>query len=232
LARQCFFITGTDTEVGKTWITAGLLEACNRQGVDAVAMKPVAAGALRTSHGLRNEDALILQRAAGRHLAYELINPFVFEPAIAPHLAAHAQGDVLSSANILDKYQEFEAQVRAIGLVEGAGGWQVPLNMQETWVDFVQAAELPVILVVGLRLGCINHALLTVESIRRTRIPLVAWVANHLQPQMPYWQQNLHFLKQKIKSPLLGVVPYLAEFDVAELAQHLDLSTLMQTYVI
>ncbi|HBC56241.1 MAG TPA: dethiobiotin synthase [Gammaproteobacteria bacterium] len=221
--KNCYFVSGTDTGVGKTWISAALLHAFHAMGVDAVGMKPVASGCEQTPEGLRNSDALILQQSASRSLSYDLINPFAFKPAIAPHLAATAAGQEISTDILLGRLQQFKRQVRDVGLIEGAGGWQVPLNATETWKEFVQAANLPVILVVGLRLGCINHALLTAESITAAGVPVAGWVANRIDPRMENWQENIETIRDRLVAPMLGNVPYLDSFQPTKIANNLDL---------
>lgn len=208
MAKKAFFITGTDTGVGKTLIAAGLLIAAKNRGLTSAALKPVAAGCEKTEAGLRNEDALVLQSVITQDLAYEQINPIALEPAIAPHIAAQQAKRILS----VDRLSGFCRGVlnsADITLVEGAGGWRVPLNPAETLADLARALQLPVILVVGIRLGCINHALLTVEAIARDGLPLAGWVANCVELDMLCREENITSLAQRIGAPCLGVVPYL-----------------------
>ncbi len=221
-----FFVTGTDTGVGKTWVTAALLHSCHVMGIDAVGMKPVASGCEQSPEGLRNSDALIIQQCGSRRLAYELINPYAFLPAIAPHLAAAEVAEGLSSQMLLQKLEQFSRHVQQVGIIEGAGGWHVPLNTTETWKEFVQAAKLPVILVVGMRLGCINHALLTVESMAHADVPLAGWVANQIDAEMDNFQENVDTIKDRLVAPMLGSVPYLESFQPANISSYLDLSLL------
>ncbi len=216
-----YFITGTDTEVGKTWCTVGLMAALQQQGKTVVAMKPVASGCERTVEGLRNDDALRLQAQASIELPYESANPYAFEPAIAPHLAAAQNGITIRLDAIVDAFQRLQGKAD-VTLVEGVGGWQVPLNETENVADLAHALGLPVILVVGLRLGCINHALLTAESIRASGCTLAGWIANGIDPAMAEQQNNIASIQQRIAAPLLGVVPYqegLAPEAIAERLQ-------------
>lgn len=216
-----YFITGTDTEVGKTWCTVGLMAALQQQGKTVVAMKPVASGCERTAEGLRNDDALRLQAQASIELPYESANPYAFEPAIAPHLAAAQNGITIRLDAIVDAFQRLQGKAD-VTLVEGVGGWQVPLNETENVADLAHALGLPVILVVGLRLGCINHALLTAESIRASGCTLAGWIANGVDPAMAEQQNNIASIQQRIAAPLLGVVPYqegLAPEAIAERLQ-------------
>ncbi|MEO6697396.1 MAG: dethiobiotin synthase [Gammaproteobacteria bacterium] len=215
-----FFITGTDTDVGKTWVTLGLLQAFNAAGYRTAAMKPVACGVVETSEGLRNEDALLLQRQASVPLSYEDVNPYLFHPPIAPHLAAQDAGVRIDLSRIKALYDNI-IQRADIVLVEGAGGWLVPLNEQETSADMVERLSLPVILVVGLRLGCLNHALLTVESIARHNVKLAGWVANCITVDMPQQARNIEALQARISAPLLGTIPYLSALDPNRIATFL-----------
>jgi dethiobiotin synthetase len=200
---QRFFITGTDTGIGKTYCSRQLLDQNNAQGKTSIALKPLASGCEITPQGLRNEDALLLQAAASIHLPYAEINPFAFEPPIAPHLAAAFSGQTISAQALADGCHSAFSHPADLYLIEGAGGWQVPLNQEETWPDFVKLIQADVILVVGMRLGCINHALLTAESILHSGCHLAGWIANALPPDMPYLQENIAYLKTKIPAPLL-----------------------------
>ena len=203
-----YFITGTDTEVGKTVVTLGLMRYLQAQGKRVVAMKPVASGCEATPAGLRNDDALQLQRQASLDLDYALINPYAFEPAIAPHIAAAQAGTQVRLDAIQAAYTQIAGQVDCM-LVEGVGGWRVPLTATETVADLAQRLGLDVILVVGIRLGCLNHALLTVGAIEAAGIPLAGWVANCLPPPSAATNENINTLKSMISSPLLGIVPVL-----------------------
>lgn len=198
------FITGTDTGVGKTHVAAGLLAAARQLGIAACGFKPVASGCRRTPQGLRNADALALMRASGSSAPYELVNPYAFAPAIAPHLAAHEAG-VRIDRRKLDAAHRALARTHDLIVIEGAGGWQVPLSRHATFADWVQARDWPVVLVVGMRLGCLNHALLSAESIER-RARLLGWIANALPPRQPRLAQNLDELSGRLSVPRLGVV--------------------------
>ncbi len=218
-----FFVTGTDTEVGKTLVSAALVWSWARRGERVAAFKPVASGARRAGEGLRNEDALRLQAMASVKLPYEQVNPYAFEPPIAPHLAAAEAGVRIDLARIV-------AAVRAVRaervLVEGVGGWRVPLNDEEDLADLAVALGFPVILVVAVRLGCLNHTLLTVESVLARGLKLAAWVANRPTPGVSRWQGQVESLRRRIPAPCLGVVPPLAVPGPAQVASHLDLAVL------
>ncbi len=202
---RTFFVTGTDTEVGKTHVARLLLEQASAQGIRCAGFKPVAAGGEMTAAGVRNEDALALQAASSVSLPYELVNPYALPAAIAPHIAAEEVGVAISTERILAAYAEIASQVELV-VVEGAGGWHVPLDSNLLFSDLVTRAGWPVLLVVGMRLGCLNHALLSAEVISRN-CDLMGWVGNCLPPTQPRWQANLRSLSQRMTAPLLGVVP-------------------------
>lgn len=223
MAKKKFFITGTDTNVGKTLVAAGLLLVAKRQGLRTAALKPVAAGCEQTEAGLRNDDALLLQSVITEPLAYEQINPIALQSAIAPHIAAQQERRILSADRIAGFCRASLMQAD-FALVEGAGGWRVPLNPRETMADLARQLHLPVILVVGIRLGCINHALLTVEAIRNDGLPLAGWVANCVEPEMPALQENIASLAARIPAPCLGVIPRLATPTPELVADAIDLS--------
>lgn|SRR5690606_26721091 len=219
-----YFVTGTDTEVGKTFVSAALLARAGQLGLRSAAFKPVAAGADATPAGLRNEDALTLMAAANLELSYRLVNPICLAPAIAPHIAASEAGVELSVAGLMDHARHFFAVPADFRLVEGAGGWKVPLNGSETLADFAVALGLPVILVVAMRLGCISHALLTAEAIASAGLPLAGWVANQgAGPRMARHGENLATLAALLPAPLLGELPQVAGGDWRLVATHLRL---------
>ena len=201
------FITGTDTAVGKTYVTQQILAQLKAQSISCVAMKPVASGAHQTEYGLRNDDALKLQHASSVEVPYELINPYCFEPAIAPHLAAQQSGVVIQASVILDAFNELSSRADVV-IVEGVGGWQVPLNVQTHNVFSVstlaEQLQLPVVLVVGLRLGCLNHAQLSYYSIYNSRCQFAGWIANSVENDLLYSREQIEFLQQQLSVPLLA----------------------------
>ena len=219
------FVAGTDTGVGKTLIAAALLRALASRGACAVGMKPVAAGCAQTAHGLRNEDATALTGAANIEAPMDLINPYRFEPAIAPHIAAAQAGVTISLARIRDAFVALSSMAQWV-VVEGAGGPLVPLNDREDFADLARLLELPVVLVVGMRLGCLNHALLTAEAIRGRGLRLSGWVANCLETAMPAFEENVQALRCRLEAPLLGTVPFGTQ-DAGLAASFLDLETLI-----
>lgn len=221
-----YFVTGTDTDVGKTTIAAGLLRAARLAGLSTAAVKPLAAGCELTGDGLRNSDALALLAECSTPLHYADVNPQALAPAIAPHLAAAEAGVSLEVATLSAAVQAVLIKRADFTLVEGAGGWRVPLNDSATLADLAIALQLPVIVVVAVRLGCINHALLTVEAIARDGLHVAGWVANLLEPQMPRLEDNIASLEARLPAPCLGRVPRLDEACAAAVARYLDLSRL------
>jgi dethiobiotin synthetase len=203
------FITGTDTGVGKTLVAAALLAGLRHRGVRTAAMKPVASGCRRTAAGLRNEDAELLLRTATVGLDYDDVNPYAFAPAIAPHVAAAETGVEIDVQRILHHFHRLRRGAETT-VVEGVGGWLVPLNGGQTLADLALAMGLPVVLVVGVRLGCLSHALLSAESIERHGLALAGWVANCVEPRMPAVEQNIASLRERLGVPLLGTIPWQA----------------------
>jgi dethiobiotin synthetase len=220
LPCRSLFVAGTDTGVGKTTVTLGLMHYLKAGGRRVAAMKPVASGAVRTAAGLRNEDALALQGAASRRLAYEDVNPYVFEPAIAPHIAAAETGCRIRIATIVDRWQRLATEADDL-LVEGVGGWLVPINARETMADLVRALDIGVVLVVGMRLGCLNQALLTAGAIIDAGRDLTGWVANVPQHVPERLRENIETLISRIPAPLLGSIPPLRRPLAGEACDHL-----------
>ncbi|MCB1616242.1 MAG: dethiobiotin synthase, partial [Pseudomonadales bacterium] len=197
-APKAFFIAGTDTGVGKTVVACALLEKARQQGMTTAAIKPVAAGCELTEEGLRNEDALLLQASSTLQLAYAEINPVALAPAVAPHLAADMAGKRIQLDRLAGYCRGVLSRKADFTVVEGAGGWRVPVNSHEYLSGLPAMLGLPVILVVAMRLGCLNHALLTVESIRNDGLPLAGWVANQAdQTPMDLMTENLSALQQR-----------------------------------
>jgi dethiobiotin synthetase len=217
-----YFVTGTDTGVGKTLVSCALLHAFAAQGKRVAGLKPVAAGCDERDH---NDDALALRAASSMQLTYGQVNPYCFPHAIAPHLAARHAGARIDFKRILTSYHELAGQSDEV-IVEGAGGFLVPLNEKQTSADLVKELDLPVILVVGMRLGCLNHALLTVSAIAAHQLECAGWVANILDADMPALQENIETLRERIAAPLLGIVPYQAQPDAHAAAAHLQLELL------
>ncbi|MBT2339160.1 MULTISPECIES: dethiobiotin synthase [Pseudomonas] len=223
---QAYFITGTDTDVGKTTVAAGLLHAARQAGRSTAAGKPVASGCEVTPKGLRNADALALLAECSLPLEYAQVNPVAFEPAIAPHLAAREAGVALTVQSLLRPMRDVLALEADFTLIEGAGGWRVPLAGQDNLSDLAMALGLPVILVVGVRLGCISHALLTAEAIARDGLQLAGWVANIIDPRTSRLEENLATLAERLPAPCLGRVPRIKGVTAEVVATHLHLELL------
>jgi dethiobiotin synthetase len=229
MARKTFFIAGTDTDVGKTLIAAGLLIAARTNGLTTAALKPLAAGCEKTDVGLRNADALLLRSVITQPLTYEQVNPIALEAAIAPHIAAQQEKRILSADRIAG-FCRGSLNQADFTLIEGAGGWRVPLNPQETLADVVKILRVPVILVVGVRLGCINHALLTLEAIRNDGLQVAGWIANCIDADMLVLEENIASLAARIPAPCIGVVPWLDEVVPDAVASAFDPQSLAQLF--
>ncbi|MBV8657463.1 MAG: dethiobiotin synthase [Burkholderiales bacterium] len=232
MPARAYFVTGTDTEVGKTYATCALLSALAAKGRRAVAMKPVASGCTVNAEGeLDNEDVLAHAAASNVSAPRAVVNPYAFLPPISPHLAAR-DADVIIDFNHLRQNLDTLRGMADVVLVEGAGGWLAPVDDERTMADMASALGLPVILVVGMRLGCLNHALLTVEAVLASGARLAGWVANQIDPDMRRAEENLDYLKQHIAAPLLGFIPHggRAEKGQSNQVQILEprLETLMQ----
>ncbi len=220
---KAFFITGTDTEVGKTAVSCALLEAARARGLQTAAVKPVAAGCDANGH---NEDALLLARHMTRDLPYEQINPVALMEPIAPHIAAENEGRNLQAARLAGLCRGVMMGPQDLTLIEGAGGWRVPISPRETLADLAVQLQAEVLLVVGMRLGCINHALLSAEAIARDGLRLAGWVANSPGQTMPRYRENLETLIARLPAPLLGEIPAMAPFSAVEAAGLLDIKVL------
>ncbi|MCL1091887.1 dethiobiotin synthase [Shewanella profunda] len=242
-----FFVTGTDTDSGKTLVSSALLTAVNRLGniahadsavsilasntMSTLGVKPIASGCAQTSEGLRNADALQLMTSSSLKLAYPVINPFTFEPAIAPHIAAAQVGVSLAPEVIIESLDLAAFAQADFCLIEGAGGWRLPLGEGRYLSEVVQRLELPVILVVGMKLGCLNHALLTQEAILADGLKIAGWVANCVDPNMSMLEENLASLKEMMSSPFLGSVPFLEEPTADNAANFLHCELLEQLFL-
>ena len=223
------FVTGTDTGVGKTVVACALLRALAGRGVDAVPMKPIAAGAVTYDGGWANEDTIALLRAAGRDSAAAAdVTPILLREPIAPHIAAAHERREIALDTVMAAFRRLAASDRYV-VVEGVGGFKVPLGDALDSVDLAQALALPVVLVVGLRLGCLNHALLTAQAIRAARLPFAGWVANAIDPDMAAGDENVAALEARLDAPLLGRLPHASVLDAPALARHLDVEPIIRT---
>jgi len=221
---NCWFLTGTDTEVGKTVASSALLQAANRAGFATAGYKPVASGSEMTAEGIRNGDALALQRNSSLPLSYQEINPLVFIEPTSPHIVSADTGQPIEFATLSAGLHNLREKAEWV-LVEGAGGWYTPLSGCQTYADWVKQEQLPVILVVGVKLGCINHALLTAEAISNAGLPLAGWIANDVEPPGRRHQEYLATLQQRLPAPMLGEIPWLENIDEARLGDYLRLPT-------
>jgi len=224
------FITGTDTDAGKTLVTLGLMHSLQDQGLRVNGMKPVAAGVSEIDGNTVNEDAQLIYRQSSKVLPYELINPWLFEPAIAPHIAAQQANRKIDFQPIKAALNEIKKQSDLV-VVEGAGGWLVPLNEKQDVADMAVIMNLPVILVVGLQLGCINHARLTLQAIEAAGCRAIGWIGTQIDPQMMNVDENIKTLKQYLPVQCLGIVPWLESRDAKTVASYINSETLMDELI-
>ncbi len=203
-----FFITGTDTEIGKTFVSSLLIKLLVEEGLQVTGMKPIASGAKIVDGVLKNEDALSLIQASNVSSDYKNINPYVFEPPVSPHLAAEQAGVEINIDDIQKHFSRLQ-EISDVVIVEGVGGWYAPISCHTTVADLAEILGLPVILVVGLRLGCLNHALLTAQALRQSGIPIAGWIANHVDNAFSSADKNISTLKHYLNDiPFLGSVPF------------------------
>jgi dethiobiotin synthetase len=209
-----FFVTGTDTGVGKTVVCAALTRALVARGLRVAVMKPIASGSDPTPQGLRNSDALTLMAAANVPAPYEVVNPYCFHPPISPHIAAREAGAAIDLTLLRSRFDALAAASDCV-IVEGAGGWLAPISDTAAMADLAAALALPVLLVAGLRLGCLNHALLTRESVSARGVAFAGWIANAIDPHFERPGENLATLTQRLGEPPLARVPFLAQLDAS-----------------
>lgn len=222
-----YFVTGTDTEVGKTVASSALLQAARLQGKTTAGYKPVASGSEMTAQGLRNTDALALQRNSTLPLDYAAVNPYTFAEPTSPHIISADEGRPIAFSVLSDGLRALERQADWV-LVEGAGGWFTPLSDELTFADWVQREQLPVILVVGVKLGCINHAMLTALAVQQAGLRLAGWIANDVVAPGKRHQEYLTTLMRALPAPFLGEIPWLADgAEHADTGHYLDLSALL-----
>jgi dethiobiotin synthetase len=211
--RRNFFVTGTDTGVGKTLVTAALLRVIREAGIRVAGMKPVAAGSVAGPEGPANEDALLLQAESSARHPYADVNPWLFEPAIAPHIAAAEAGVAIDLARVTSAHARLAASADVV-LAEGAGGFLVPLDAHRSCAEIPLLLRMDVILVVGLRLGCLNHALLTAEAIATRGLSLAGWIGNAIDPHFARFEENVATLTARLPAPCLGIVPWMPNPDI------------------
>lgn len=209
------FITGTDTEIGKTTVSCAIIRALVKKGLQVAAMKPVAAGAFEFDGVLHNEDVDALAQASNMSLPLSLTTPYLLKTPIAPHLSAGLDHVAIDNDHIVTCYNKICTRADAV-IVEGVGGFCVPFTDSSDSAELAVQLGLPVILVVGMKLGCINHALLTAEAIRSRGLHVAGWVANTIDPRMPFCDENIHTLETRLNAPKLGTLPYLESFAEAD----------------
>ena len=223
-----YFVTGTDTGVGKTLVANALLKAARDEGMTTLGLKPVAAGCYLRDDTWVNEDAWELLQHSSVAATYADINPVALREPMAPHIAAEREGVTLAAEPLVTHCRE-QATRAEFCVVEGAGGWQVPLNAGESMADIAVGIGAPVILVAGMRLGCINHSLLTIAAIEAAGLELAGWVANHIDPDMAVATENVATLEERISAPLLGVIPVMENPGPLFAAPHLSVGPLVQS---
>lgn len=226
--RNAIFIAGTDTDVGKTVASKAILQALAAQNVATIGYKPVAAGSDKTEFGYRNSDALHLMKAATVEMPYEDVNPYPLVLPTSPHIAAKHENitiDYELLSNKLAKHKQYADLV----VVEGAGGWRVPTSDSDCLSTWVKQERLPVILVVGIKLGCLSHALLTVEAIRADGLELVGWVANRINPGTEHYAEIIEHLEARINAPKLGEIPYVPSAKRQQLGKYIQLEHVLET---
>ncbi|MFL0810452.1 MAG: dethiobiotin synthase [Agarilytica sp.] len=227
--KRNYFVAGTDTGVGKTLVTSAMLHSASQMKLQTLGLKPVAAGCDESEHGLANEDALSLMAFSSVQIPYQQVNPVALTEAIAPHIAAVNDGKRLQAERIAGHCRGAMMQAYDLCLLEGAGGWRVPLNARETMADIVKALQVPVVLVVGIRLGCLNHALLTAEAITRDGLKLAGWVANVVEDGMPELEANVGTLQSLLPCPQLGLIPFRKGISAPEASEYLDIKNLLES---
>lgn len=224
---QGYFVTGTDTGVGKTLISAALVHGFAQRGLAAAGMKPVAAGCRMAQGALLSEDVAMLRAASNVSLPLAVLNPYAFAPALAPHIAAQQAGQRIELATIYEAFLQAGAASDVL-VVEGVGGFHVPINDTQSMADVAVMLGLPVVLVVGMRLGCLNHAQLTVDAILAHRLPLAGWVANCITPDMTALDENLAALEMRIPAPCLGRIPFQQQTDYARVSKRLECGSFLR----
>lgn len=224
---NALFIAGTDTDVGKTVASKAILQAIASKGFTTIGYKPVAAGCERTEQGLRNSDALHLMKVATQEMPYDDVNPYALELPASPHIAAKHENLTIDYKVLSDKLAYLKTKADTV-LVEGAGGWRVPVSDTDCLSSWVKQEKLPVVLVVGVKLGCLSHALLTAESIEADGLTIVGWVANRINPGTEHYAEIIEVLESRIRAPKLGEIPYVPSAKRTELGKYINLEPLME----
>ncbi|UGA55831.1 dethiobiotin synthase [Vibrio sp. VB16] len=223
---NAFFIAGTDTEVGKTVVSKAILQALAAKGLTTIGYKPVAAGCKETEQGLRNSDALHLQEAATIDIAYNEANPYALLSATSPHIAAKFDNVQIEPALLSEKLATHKS-VADVVLVEGAGGWRVPISDTECLSTWVKQEKLPVVLVVGIKLGCLSHAMLSVEAIQNDGLEIIGWAANRINPGTENYADIIRMLEEKIPAPKLGEIPYVPSVKKKNIGKYMNIEPII-----
>ncbi len=218
------FVTGTDTGIGKTLVTCTIIKYLSKQGIVA-GMKPVAAGAMHQNHKWSNDDMDAIMNASNIALSADLVTPYLLKTAASPNIAANLENKVIDLSQIRKSYEELQKSANSV-IVEGVGGFLVPLSDHDTVADLAVQFALPIVLVVGLRLGCINHTLLTVEAILSRKLHLAGWVANHIDSEMTHQTENIALLEKLIPAPRLATIPHIKNISASEASKYFDFSKL------
>ena len=216
-----FFITGTDTEIGKTWFTVSLMTMLKKNGFSVMGMKPFATGATMTQDGLINEDARLIMQSCSKPAPYDLINPFVCEQPAAPTIASKRENVSIDLDQIIKSYNTLKSMADVV-VVEGIGGWRVPITDEYYLSEFVKRLDLSVILVVGIRLGCINHAILTEEAIRSDGHDLCGWASNRLDRVYSHGEETVKIIKKRLNCPHIAIFRYCGDYEPEILAEQID----------
>ncbi|WP_283130922.1 dethiobiotin synthase [Enterovibrio norvegicus] len=222
---KSYFVTGTDTEVGKTVASVAIMQAVAKAGLLVGGYKPIAAGSDETHEGLTNEDAVCLRAASNLALGYDEVNPCLLHEPCSPHTAAELENKEIMFSVLTDGLKNIQAKTD-FTLVEGAGGWRVPVTYDATLADWVKEEKLPVILVVGIKLGCLNHAYLTAEAIRRDGLEIAGWVANRINPGTEHYSDIVKTLEHHLQVPKLGEIPYMTKVKTRDLSAYIDVKPL------
>lgn len=226
---NAYFVTGTDTDVGKTLVVSALLEKARQQNLRCMALKPVAAGGEQTPEGLQNQDAQQMMKYASIDLSYEEVCPVTLPDPLSPHIAAQKAGRTLNVDRITGYCRGGMMRTHDLCLIEGAGGWRVPISDRALMSDIAKALNLPVILVVGMRLGCLNHALLSAEAIYRDGLEIAGWVSTTVDPDMAARQENIETLNRRFPFPCLGHIPFISNITPEQASAHLDIKNILES---
>lgn len=224
---NAFFIAGTDTEVGKTVASKAILQALNEKGLSTIGYKPIASGCEITEYGKRNSDALHLQEASSVSVDYDDVNPFAMYIPASPHIAAKHDNMEIDYRVLSQKLHQHKENAEVV-LVEGAGGWRVPVSDADCLSTWVQQEKLPVVLVVGIKLGCLSHAMLTAEVIKHDGLELVGWVANRINPGTEHYAEIIKMLEDKLPAPKLGEIPYVPGPKRRNIGKYINVSPLIE----